>query len=150
MAAALVGNTLPSAALQLGKELQHPLRRARISPQASRASQAYSRGLKPTAACGALGFLGALAPTRRRPTARRAGPTPVDKVAESTLAVVGLGNVGARFDGTRHNIGFAAVDEIASKLLSTDRWTLSSSIWQERCYACGEQTRKGASAEPRR
>ena len=36
---------------------------------------------------------------------------------EATLAIVGLGNVGSQFDGTRHNIGFAAVDEIAETLL---------------------------------
>jgi PTH1 family peptidyl-tRNA hydrolase len=30
-----------------------------------------------------------------------------------TILVVGLGNVGKKFDGTRHNIGFAAVDAFA-------------------------------------
>lgn len=85
----------------------------------------------------AVGFAGAVlrpAFSRRRLAVRRAGTDSMDgEEAESsqTLAIVGLGNVGAQFDGTRHNIGFAAVDEVASKLLSTDRWALSGSIWQE-------------------
>ena len=29
--------------------------------------------------------------------------------------IVGLGNIGAKYDGTRHNVGFACVDEIAKK-----------------------------------
>lgn len=32
-----------------------------------------------------------------------------------TLLIVGLGNVGKKYEGTRHNIGFAAVDELATK-----------------------------------
>lgn len=32
-----------------------------------------------------------------------------------TLLIIGLGNKGKEYDGTRHNIGFAAVDELASK-----------------------------------
>lgn len=38
-----------------------------------------------------------------------------------TLLIVGLGNVGKQYDGTRHNIGFAAVDTLAEKL-SFDPW----------------------------
>jgi peptidyl-tRNA hydrolase, PTH1 family len=32
-----------------------------------------------------------------------------------TILIVGLGNKGKEYEGTRHNIGFAAVDELANK-----------------------------------
>lgn len=34
---------------------------------------------------------------------------------ERTVLVVGLGNIGLEYDGTRHNIGFACVDHFAQK-----------------------------------
>ncbi len=30
--------------------------------------------------------------------------------------IVGLGNVGAKYEGTRHNIGFEVIDEVAKRL----------------------------------
>lgn len=38
------------------------------------------------------------------------------KTAASNYAIVGLGNVGAKYQGSRHNIGFAIVDELAQRL----------------------------------
>ncbi len=37
-----------------------------------------------------------------------------------TLLVVGLGNIGKQYDGTRHNIGFAAVDSFVAKQQLSD------------------------------
>lgn len=34
---------------------------------------------------------------------------------ERTILVVGLGNIGKKYDGTRHNIGFACVDNFAEQ-----------------------------------
>jgi peptidyl-tRNA hydrolase, PTH1 family len=35
--------------------------------------------------------------------------------ANKTVMIIGLGNPGAKYDKTRHNIGFAALDDFASK-----------------------------------
>lgn len=40
-------------------------------------------------------------------------------VDRSVRLIVGLGNIGDRYVGTRHNIGFAVVDEVASRLRAT-------------------------------
>jgi PTH1 family peptidyl-tRNA hydrolase len=35
--------------------------------------------------------------------------------ANKTMLIVGLGNIGAEYDGTRHNIGFACIDKFAEE-----------------------------------
>lgn len=39
-----------------------------------------------------------------------------------TLLVVGLGNIGKEYDGTRHNIGFAAVDDFVRRTEGFTDW----------------------------
>lgn len=43
---------------------------------------------------------------------------------EKTLLIVGLGNIGKEYDGTRHNIGFAVLDHFAEKQ-GFPSWTVS-------------------------
>lgn len=40
-----------------------------------------------------------------------------------TLLIVGLGNVGKDYDGTRHNVGFTAVDAFVDKREELSSWT---------------------------
>lgn len=40
---------------------------------------------------------------------------------QRTVLIVGLGNIGKEYDGTRHNIGFACLDALADKL-EFDPW----------------------------
>ena len=44
-----------------------------------------------------------------------------------TLLIVGLGNPGKEYNGTRHNVGFAALDELASKQ-SFEPWTIKKDL----------------------
>lgn len=41
---------------------------------------------------------------------------------QKSLLIVGLGNIGEEYDGTRHNIGFECIDSLA-KTQSFDDWT---------------------------
>jgi PTH1 family peptidyl-tRNA hydrolase len=44
-----------------------------------------------------------------------------------TMLIVGLGNIGAEYDGTRHNIGFACVDAFA-RTNTMDAWILKKDL----------------------
>lgn len=41
---------------------------------------------------------------------------------QKSVMIVGLGNIGKKYDGTRHNIGFACIDALADSQ-SIDNWT---------------------------
>lgn len=72
-----------------------------------------------------------------------------------TLLIVGLGNVGAEYDGTRHNIGFACIDEFARKnefpawVNKTDLkcMTTSAMIGDTKVYLCKPTTFMNLSGE---
>lgn len=46
---------------------------------------------------------------------------------QKTLLIIGLGNPGTKYDGTRHNIGFASVDNLAAKL-DFPAWTAKKDL----------------------
>jgi PTH1 family peptidyl-tRNA hydrolase len=45
-----------------------------------------------------------------------------------TILIVGLGNPGAEYDGTRHNIGFACVDEFVEKSSDMGGWVAKKDL----------------------
>lgn len=56
-------------------------------------------------------------------------------MSDNTYILAGLGNPGSKYGGTRHNIGFGIIDELArrnSKIIDTDKWdslTTKVSLW---------------------
>lgn len=48
--------------------------------------------------------------------------------SQKTVLLVGLGNLGREYDGTRHNIGFACVDAFASAHESLGAWTAKKDL----------------------
>jgi PTH1 family peptidyl-tRNA hydrolase len=75
---------------------------------------------------------------------------------QKTVLLVGLGNPGKEYDGTRHNIGFDALDHFVAKTDGMGEWTdkkslkcqlVSGQVGQTRVYAIKPQTFMNNSGE---
>lgn len=75
--------------------------------------------------------------------------------AHKTLLIVGLGNIGDQYKGTRHNIGFACLDE-ARQRLAFENWTAKKdlhchltiqTLGESRIILCKPTTQMNASGQ---
>ena len=75
---------------------------------------------------------------------------------DKTVLLVGLGNPGKEYDGTRHNIGFACLDAFVAKTEGMGEWTdkkslkcklVSGQVGATRVYAIKPETFMNSSGE---